>query len=72
MKITAKAPFYDRRGLHKKGDVVEIETAAFNPLTMAQVPEVRKKAPEVVKETEEETTDEPVKPVKKTRKARSK
>ena len=43
MKVKLKAPFYDRTGLHKKNDVVEIETAAFNPYTMVEIPEARTK-----------------------------
>lgn len=37
MKVRAKAPWVDRAGLHKKGDLVEIETAAFNPILMEKV-----------------------------------
>lgn len=53
MKITVKMPFYDRNGLHKKGELVEIETAAFNPFTMAQVETSAKKAPVAVPEAVE-------------------
>ena len=75
MKVKLKAPFYDRTGLHKKNDVVEIETAAFNPFTMVEIPEARTKkvAPVEVCPTEEVATVEKVEeeaetPVKKTRK----
>lgn len=65
MKVKVKSPFYDRNGLHKRNDIVEIETNAFNPITMAVVPEQRVKA---IKETVEEattTSDEPTKPVRR-------
>ena len=75
MKVKLKAPFYDRTGLHKKNDVVEIETAAFNPYLMAEIPEAKTKkvAPVEVSPTEEVATAEKVEeeaetPVKKTRK----
>ena len=75
MKVKLKAPFYDRTGLHKKNDVVEIETAAFNPFTMVEIPEARTKkvAPVEVCPAEEVATVEKVEeeaetPVKKTRK----
>lgn len=42
MKATITKPFYDRNGLHKKGDIVEITTAAFNPSFMAETPEDKK------------------------------
>ncbi len=54
MKVTVKMPFYDRNGLHKKGELVEIETAAFNPFTMAEIPEAPKKAPAVVPDAKDE------------------
>ena len=41
MKVKAKAPWFDKAGLHKKGDVLEIETAAFNPILMTEIPEER-------------------------------
>lgn len=75
MKVKAKVPFFDRKGLHKKNDVVEIETAAFNPYTMVEIPEAKTKkvAPVEVYPTEEVATVEKVEeeaktPVKKTRK----
>lgn len=66
MKITVKTPFFDRRGLHKKGDVVEIDTAAFNPLTMVEIPETK----EAVKAIKEEVDEASKKPAKKTTKRR--
>ncbi len=74
MKVKLKAPFYDRTGLHKKNDVVEIETAAFNPYTMVEIPEVKKKvapveeAPVEEVATVEKVEEEAKTPVKKTRK----
>lgn len=67
MKVIVKSPFIDRNGLHKKLDIVEVETCAFNPFTMVELPE--KKAAKVKVETQTEAvTDEAEKPVKKTRK----
>lgn len=66
MKITVKTPFFDRKGLHKKGDVVEIDTAAFNPLTMVEIPETK----EAVKAIKEEVVEASKKPAKKTTKRR--
>lgn len=40
-KVKAKAPFFNNGKLYKKGDVLEIETAAFNPIYMSELPEVR-------------------------------
>lgn len=37
MKVKVKAPWIDCNGLHKKGEFAEVETAAFNPLLMAEV-----------------------------------
>lgn len=41
MKIIATSSFYDKSGLHKKNDEVEIETSAFNPTYMVEIPEVK-------------------------------
>lgn len=65
MKVKTTVPFYDRRGLHKKNSIVEIETSAYNPLTMVEIPEVKEPVP-VIEKTEEKV--EEVKPVKRTRK----
>ena len=32
MKVKAKTAFFNGKTLYKKGDVLEIETAAFNPI----------------------------------------
>lgn len=52
MKVKVKSPWVDRKGLHKKGDVVEIETAAFNPILMAEIAESK-----VIKKKADEKTD---------------
>lgn len=73
MKVIVKSPFIDRNGLHKKDEIVEINTAAFNPFNMVKIPEKRAKAVEEIKtESVEETkteavADEPTKPVRKSR-----
>lgn len=56
-KVKAKAPFFNNGKLYKKGDVLEIETASFNPIYMSEIPEAR---------TAKTTASE--KPVRKTRK----
>ena len=66
MKVKTTVPFYDRRGLHKKNSIVEIETSAFNPYTMVEIPEAKKGPAPVVEKTVEKV--EEVKPVKRTRK----
>lgn len=73
MKIRVKAPWMDAKGLHKIGDVAEVETAAFDPLRME---EIRGKATVICEpinlEPEEvqplEVEEEADKPVKRTRK----
>lgn len=49
MKVKAKTAFFNGKQLYKKGDVLEIETAAFNPINMIEIPEIKaaKKAAEV-------------------------
>jgi len=49
MKVKAKTAFFNGKTLYKKGDVLEIETAAFNPINMIEIPEIKaeKKAAEV-------------------------
>ena len=68
MKIRVKAPWMDAKGLHKIGDVTEVETAAFDPLRME---EIRGKATvicEPINLEPEEVEEEADKPVKRTRK----
>lgn len=38
-KVRVKAPWMDGKGLHKIGDIAEIETAAFDPLRMEEIRE---------------------------------
>lgn len=45
MKVLVKAPFFDERGIHKKGDVVDVEK--FRPEYMELIEE--KKADKVEK-----------------------
>lgn len=61
MKIRVKAPWMDGKGLHKIGDILDVETAAFNPLSMI---EIRGKATA--------SEDKPEKPAKTTRKTTKK
>ena len=58
IKVKVKAPWYDGKGLHKVGDLAEVETAAFNPLLMEEVRSTAKKA--------EEDPEKPAKTTKKT------
>ena len=67
MKATITKPFYDRNGLHKKGDIVEIATAAFNPSFMAETPE-DKKVIETIAEAATMADNAAKKPVRKSRK----
>ena len=64
MKIRVKAPWMDGKGLHKIGDIAEIETAAFNPLLMEEVRDKAKLVCEPVDIEPEEVTLKP-KPAKK-------
>lgn len=77
IKVKVKAPWYDGKGLHKVGDIAEIETAAFDPLRME---EIRSKStvicepvtlePEEVKPIKAEEDPEP--PKKSTKKSTKK
>lgn len=60
MKVKVKAPWLDGKGLHRIGEIMEVETAAFDSLRMV---EIREKA---------EASAEPVKPAKTTKKASKK
>lgn len=37
IKVRVKAPWMDGKGLHKIGDIAEVETAAFDPLRMEEI-----------------------------------
>jgi hypothetical protein len=58
MKVKLKTSLYDSKGIHVKGEVLEIETAAFNPINMVEIPEVKveKKSAEVKTEAKKKTT----------------
>lgn len=49
MRVIAKMPVYIKGKLYKRGEAINIETASFNPLTMAEIPE--SKAVKVTAET---------------------
>lgn len=66
IKVRVKAPWMDGKGLHKIGDIAEIETAAFDPLRME---EIRSKAA-VKEEVKLEIAPEP--PKKTTKKSTKK
>ena len=81
MKIRVKAPWMDGKGLHKIGDIAEVETAAFDPLRMEEIrgkaavkEEVKLElAPAEPEQDEEpETVEEAPKPKKTTKKTTKK
>lgn len=39
IKVKVKTPWFDSKGLHKIGDITEVETAAFDPLRMTEIRE---------------------------------
>lgn len=61
--VKVKAPWLDAKGLHKIGDILNVETAAFNPLHMEEVEQKAKVAP---------VDAEPEKPAKTTKKTTKK
>lgn len=64
MKVKAKAPFFDERGLHRKGDIVDVRV--FRPELMEMVEE--KKAEEIEESVDEAPAPTPEKAVKRPRK----
>lgn len=55
MKARVKAPFYDDKGLHAIGDV--IETAVLDPFLMEEMAKVEKAEPaEVIEEIKKKAT----------------
>lgn len=55
MKIRVKAPFFDERGIHKKGEICEVQR--FNPLYMEPIAEEKKeKVEKAVKKEPSKTT----------------
>lgn len=59
MKVILKSAFFKDGKVFKKGDKLELETAAFKPYLMAEVPEVKVKKVEASE-----------KPTKKTKKSK--
>ncbi len=53
IKVRVKAPWMDGKGLHKIGDIAEIETAAFDPLRMEEIRAKSKVKPIKVEEDPE-------------------
>lgn len=61
MKIRVKSPFFDERGIHKKGEVVEVEAHKFRPeymesLTEEKIEEKKEKVEKAVKKEPSKTT----------------
>ena len=55
MKIRVKAPFFDERGIHKKGEICEVQR--FNTLYMEPIAEEKKeKVEKAVKKEPSKTT----------------
>ena len=55
MKIMVKAPFFDARGIHKKGEIVDVDK--FNPEYMELIEEKKeKKVEKAVKADPKKTT----------------
>jgi len=75
IKVRVKAPWMDGKGLHKIGDIAEIETAAFDPLRMEEIREKVSLVCEPVtlepKEVETIKVEENPEPPKKTTKKKS-
>lgn len=71
MKVKVKMPFYDAQGLHKKGELAEVETAAFNPFTMCEMREAPKAAPVTVEAPKDEGETLAEKAEKKPRKRKT-
>lgn len=60
MKAIVKAPFYDDKGLHRIGDV--IETAVLDPFLMEEMANVKKtESVEVVEEIKKKATKKTIK-----------
>lgn len=54
MKIKVKAPFFDERGIHKPGEIVEVKN--FRPEYMELVEEKNEKVEKAVAKTPKKTT----------------
>lgn len=69
IKVRVKAPWMDGKGLHKIGDIAEIETVAFDPLRME---EIREKVSLVCEPVALEPEEDPEPPKKTTKKSTKK
>lgn len=54
MKIKVKAPFFDNRGIHKPGEIVEV--SKFNPVYHELIEEKAEKVEKAVKKAPAKTT----------------
>ena len=54
MKVKVKAPFFDEKGIHKKGDICEV--TKFRPEYMELVEEKTEKVEKAVKTDTKKTT----------------
>lgn len=59
MKVRIKSAYWHEQKVYKKGDVLEIETAAFNSILMAEIAEAK---------VEKVPVEKPVKTTKTTKK----
>lgn len=64
MKVKVKSPFFDAKGIHKRGEIVEVKE--FRPEYMELVEE--KKVKEIKESVDAAPVSEPEKAVKKPRK----
>lgn len=64
MKVKVKSPFFDAKGIHKVGEIVEVKE--FRPTLMELIEE--KKVEEIKESIDEAPTPAPEKVVKKPRK----
>lgn len=75
IKVRVKAPWMDGKGLHRIGDIAEIETVAFDPLRMEEIRSKAAVKEEVKLETapaEPEQVEDPEPPKKTTKKSTKK
>lgn len=57
MKVLVKAPFFDERGIHKKGDIVDVEAKKFRPEYMEPIEEKKtEKVEKAIKTDSKKTT----------------
>ena len=54
MKVKVKAPFFDEKGIHKPGEIVEVKE--FRPELMELVEEKKEKVEKAVAKTPKKTT----------------